>query len=80
METKVQAWGNSLGVRIPRGVAQDAGVHHGTVVDITLDGNRIVVRPARRRGYRLEELLRGVKASNLHCEVDMGAPVGRESW
>jgi antitoxin MazE len=57
MQTKIQRWGNSLGLRIPRSFAEEAGVEAGSQVDISVrDGNLVVSAPKRRR-YRLSELL-----------------------
>lgn len=79
MQTKIQRWGNSLGVRIPRSFAAEARVEAGSIVDISLEEGTLLIRPLRRR-YSLRELLKKVTARNLHGEVDTGAPVGRESW
>ncbi|MEW5984602.1 MAG: AbrB/MazE/SpoVT family DNA-binding domain-containing protein [Acidobacteriota bacterium] len=80
MQTKIQKWGNSLGLRIPRSFAQEAGVAAGSEVALSVEGGDLVVRPARRRTYQLEDLLRRVTAKNVHGEVDTGRPVGREIW
>jgi antitoxin MazE len=78
--TKIQKWGNSLGVRIPKSFAVEAQVEAGSTVDMTVENGRIVVRPVRRRKYALRELLRLINARNLHDEVATGEPVGREIW
>lgn len=80
VRTKIQRWGNSLGLRIPRSFAEEAGVGVGSAVDLSLQDGDLLVRPARRKTYRLDQLLRKVTAKNLHGEVDTGAPVGREVW
>ncbi len=80
MQTRIQKWGNSLGLRIPRSFAQEVGVGAGSEVDLSVQDGDLVVRPARRRTYRLKDLLRRVTAKNLHEEVDTGEPVGREVW
>jgi antitoxin MazE len=80
MQTKIQRWGNSLGLRIPRSFAEEAGVDVGSEVDLSIQDGDLVVKPARRRTYQLEELLRKVTVRNLHDEVDTGGPVGREVW
>jgi antitoxin MazE len=80
MQTKIQRWGNSLGLRIPRSFAEEAGVEAGSQVDISVrDGNLVVSAPKRRR-YRLSELLAKVTTKNLPGEVDTGEPIGREAW
>ena len=80
MQTRIQRWGNSLGLRIPRSFAKEAGVEAGSEVDLSLRDGDLVVKPARRTTYRLKELLEKITAKNLHGEVDTGRPVGREVW
>lgn len=80
MLTKVQKWGNSLGLRIPKTFAADARVEPGSVVDISLERGGLMVRPARPKNYALKDLLKGITKRNLHGEVPSGAAVGREAW
>ena len=80
MVTKVQKWGNSLGLRIPKAFAAEAQVEAGSPVDISVESGILVVRPVRCRKYALTELLKGVKAKHLHPEVPTGKPAGREVW
>jgi antitoxin MazE len=79
METKIQKWGNSLGVRIPQAVAKGARLKVGSAVEITAEDEAVVIRPTVSVRYTLKELLRGVTAKNLHREVDAGVPVGKEA-
>lgn len=78
MQTKVQKWGNSLGVRIPRSFAAEARVEAGSTVDISVEKRSLRIRPVHRR-YSLRRLLRKVTSRNLHEEVATGAPVCRET-
>lgn len=78
MLARIQKWGNSLAVRIPRAFAADTGVHDGSRVEISLEDDRIVVNPAPAPRYTLHGLLRRVTKSNVHGEVSTGRPVGRE--
>lgn len=80
MRVRVQKWGNSLALRIPKPFAADAGVEEGTVVDVSVVEGRLVAAPIRVRKARLRDLLARVTEANLHGEVDTGAPVGREAW
>jgi len=78
MQTKIQKWGNSMAVRIPRAFVKEAHVAQGTTVDLTLDNGKIVIAPHPGPEYRLVDLLRGVTKRNLHVEVETGDAVGRE--
>jgi len=80
VQTKVQRWGNSLGLRIPRAFAAEAGVEAGAAVELSLRDGDLIVSRARRPKYRVDELIRKVNAKNLHSEVNTGDPVGREVW
>jgi antitoxin MazE len=80
MVTKIQKWGNSLGLRIPKSFAAEANIEAGSEVDISVREKEIIVRRAKRAGYKLEDLLASVSKKNIHEEIDTGDPVGREVW
>ncbi len=80
MRAKIQKWGNSLSLRIPKAFAIEAAMEEGSTVDISVDDGKIVVTPVRARTFQLQDLLSEVTRDNLHDEIDMGAPQGRESW
>jgi len=78
METIVQKWGNSLGIRIPSMLAKVYKLEPGSLVDIADDKGRIVITPSS--SYPLQKLLEGINADNLHEAVDSGDQVGAEAW
>jgi antitoxin MazE len=79
MKTKVQRWGNSLALRIPRPFAIEADLDDGASVNISLEEGKIIIeKPAS--GYLLEALLDGVTSENIHAEIDLGDSVGNEVW
>lgn len=79
MITTVQRWGNSLAIRIPKPFALETDLHENSEVDIALDGNRIVMSPARKE-WRLDELVDAITPRNVHKEVSWGRNVGSEAW
>jgi len=80
MRTKIQKWGNSLGLRIPKSFAQEVEVEAGSPVDISVDRGRLIIRLARYPVYRLEDLVSGITKKNLHEEIPTGDATGREAW
>ena len=80
MFTKVQKWGNSLALRIPKAFALDTQLKNDSIVEISLVDGRIVITPIPARTWSLEQLLSGVTSNNLHHETDTGAAVGNEVW
>ncbi len=79
MLTQVQRWGNSLAVRIPKPFAIEVGLEQDATVEISLVGDKLVLRPVKSR-ITLEHLLAQVTEQNVHGEVDTGPAVGREVW
>jgi len=80
METRVQKWGNSLGLRIPRGLAEQIGLGAGTEVSLSAKDGELVVKPAVAARLNLDDLLAGVTTDNLHSPVDTGDAVGLENF
>lgn len=80
MRTRIQKWGNSLGLRIPRAYARESQIEEHTMVDVTVVDGCLMVIPVREPTPDLEELLAGVTDENLHGEIDSGPAVGRETW
>jgi antitoxin MazE len=77
MRVSVARWGNSLGLRIPRDVADQAGLRAGSRVEIVAENGRVVISPARPR-YLLADLLAGMTPEAMHEAFDWGPDVGRE--
>jgi antitoxin MazE len=77
--TTIQRWGNSLAVRIPKPFALGAALEENSEVDISLDGNRIVVS-APKKEWKLDDLLAGITRRNSHEETSWGRSKGREAW
>jgi len=79
MKAKIQKWGNSLAVRLPKAITQKAGLMTEDEVDIEVeDKGKVVILPRHRKEYLLDDLLAGITTSNLHSETDFGEPQGRE--
>jgi antitoxin MazE len=80
MLAKVQKWGNSLALRIPKAFARDAQLENDSLVEITFVEGRIIVTPVKAPTWTLDELLAGITKKNIHHEVDTGSAVGKEVW
>lgn len=80
MLKKVQKWGNSLALRIPKAFARDAQLENNSLVEISLVDGQIIVTPVQAPRWTLEELLAGITKKNIHHEVDAGPAVGNEVW
>jgi antitoxin MazE len=78
MKTTIQKWGNSLALRLPKALAEQARIREGSKVELVGTPEGVLVKARRKRRYRLGDLLSGVTPDNTHAETDWGASVGRE--
>ena len=80
MHTRVQKWGNSLAVRIPKSFATEIGIDQDSEVELSLLDGALVLVPVAPRSLTLNDLLAAITDENLHTEIPTGTVVGNESW
>lgn len=80
MKTRVQKWGNSLALRIPKSFATEVNLGCNSEVELSIKGGDLVVSPTTRRRYTLRELVDGITDENRHDEISTGPSVGNEIW
>ena len=80
MRTRVQKWGNSLALRIPKSFATEVGLQRETSVELSLADGKLVITPVTEPKLNLKQLLAKVTKENLHYEVDTGPVTGNETW
>ena len=80
MKARVQKWGNSLALRIPKSFATEVGLQRETSVEVSLANGKLIITPIAKPKPTLKQLLAKVTKGNLHHEVDTGAAVGNETW
>lgn len=80
MRTKVQKWGNSLAIRIPKPFAEETQLAEDSTVDISVRKGELVVVPVAEPERSLADLVARITPENRHSEVDWGPPVGNEVW
>jgi antitoxin MazE len=80
MLAKIQKWGNSLALRLPKAFALDAQLDDNSLVEVLFVDGHIVIKPVSSPTWTLEQLLQDVTSENIHCEADTGEAVGNEAW
>jgi antitoxin MazE len=80
MKMRVQRWGNSLGVRIPKAFAQQAGLQENTPITLSLIDGKLLIERIEADSFTLDDLLAGVNDLNVHAEVATGPATGIETW
>lgn len=79
MKTKIQKWGNSLGVRLPKNITESKSLREGSGVSVVLKNNQIVIEPVDEE-TSLSSLLSEITAENLHGETEWSEAQGNEIW
>ena len=72
MLTKVQKWGNSIAVRIPKAFVDEMQIAAESEVELTMEEGKLIIAPVESPVFSLEELLAGITPENLH-EAGIGA-------
>lgn len=67
-------------ISLPKSFFSASPITPGSLVEVSLADNNIVLASARRSKYTTEELLAAVTDDNIHPETDWGTPVGKEAW
>lgn len=80
MHAKVQRWGNSLAVRIPKAFAKEVDLQEESPIEISVRERELVIAASPPPPLTLEALLAGITDENLHGEIETGPAVGNEVW
>lgn len=80
--TKLQKWGNSQGIRIPKQFLSLASFEEGEEVEIIAEYDKIIIRHTEKpiKKYEIQELFSHYKIDRDPVEEDWGAPSGKEEW
>ena len=78
MKTRVQKWGNSCAIRIPKYMIREAGLEYNAEVEMRLEKGKLIIQPVS--DIKLDKILAQVNENNLHHAVETGTAVGNEAW
>ncbi len=80
MTTKIQKWGNSLAMRLPKELSKSLNWGEGVVVGFKKSGNGLIVTPSRAE-YTVQDMLKGINKKNRHKSLwPNDKPRGKEIW
>ncbi len=78
MTVKLQKWGNSMGVRIPKSIIEKVNLEENDELIIEQHDGKIVIFPAKKK-LSLSDMMDQVTPENLHIQDDF-KPEGNEVW
>ncbi len=80
MLSKIQKWGNSQGIRLPKYVLDDAQIHVGDDLEITVKEGQIALKKMAKRKFELAEMVKRMPRGYHTREESFGTPTGKEEW
>ncbi len=80
MIIKVQKWGNSFALRIPKSFITELNLKQNSLVNLSLQDGKLIIEPTSEEKYELNDLLSQVNENNIHQEYTYGKSVGKEIW
>ncbi|HXZ79774.1 MAG TPA: AbrB/MazE/SpoVT family DNA-binding domain-containing protein [Terriglobales bacterium] len=78
MRSRLMKWGNSLAVRIPKKVAEQAKLSEGASLEIAVEREGRIALRYQHDDPTLDELLARVTSENRHSETRTGRARGKE--
>ena len=80
MVSKVQRWGNSQGLRLPKHILERADISVGDDVEVIPQEGQIILKKVARRKFDLAEMVSRMPRNYKASEESLGKPVGKEEW
>lgn len=78
MQVLLEQSEDRLILSIPKSLVSLSPIQPGSLVELSLVDDKIVLAPARRSKYDIDELMDQVTDENLPEKIDFGPPAGRE--
>ncbi|MGA9673554.1 MAG: AbrB/MazE/SpoVT family DNA-binding domain-containing protein [Terracidiphilus sp.] len=78
MQAQVLKWGNSLAVRIPKPIAEDAHFQLGDPIEIAVAADGVVQLHRIGEIPTLAQLVAQISPENRYAEISLGREIGRE--
>lgn len=80
MVSRIQKWGNSQGLRLPKHILEDADISVGDDVEVIPQDGQIVIKKVSRPKFDLAEMVSRMPRNYKVREESFGKPVGKEEW
>ena len=81
MTAKIQKWGNSQGLRLTKHLLEDAHLHIGDEVEITVQEDQIIIKAVRKskKHFDIKKLVNAI-SEDYTAHEEIGTSVGKEEW
>ena len=80
MEVKLQKWGNSLGIRIPKYFISTLKMKENDYLNIEQVDDKVIITKSKKNKVSLKELFDKYEEKNLTKDFSWDENVGEEIW
>ena len=80
MELRLQKWGNSIGIRIPKNILITLNLNENDVVDLVQEGEKMVITKSIKQKISLKKEFENYNGKNLSKDFSWDDAAGREIW
>lgn len=80
MEAKLQKWGNSDVIRIPKQILKSLDLNTNDKVNLIQEDDKIIITKVKDSKISLRERINSYSGENLSQEFSWDDPKGRELW
>lgn len=80
MQTQVVKWGNSQGIRIPKGILEELSVRNNDFLNISVKENKIILEKTFQHRTLEERAEQYGGKLGPYTEFEWEEPEGRELW
>ena len=80
MVSRVQRWGNSQGLRLPKHILESANISVGDDLEVIPQEGQIILKKVSKRKFDLAEMVSRMPRNYKVREESFGKPVGKEEW
>jgi len=80
MTAKIQKWGNSQGIRLPKAILENVNMSEGDYVEIVIHDGVIIIKSVAGKRKTIYELFSDYEGDYTPDEIDWGEPEGDEIW
>ena len=80
MEARLQKWGNSSGIRIPKSFLKSLNLNTNDEVDISIDEDKIIISKINKKRISLKNRIKKYTRPNLSKDFKWDDNRGKEIW
>jgi len=81
MTTRIQKWGNSQGLRLPKHLLEAINLATGDDVEIIAENNQIIIKPIAniKNHFNIADLVADIPL-NYTADEEISSSIGTEEW